>query len=70
MKENEICKICGLEFGNETILNCHYSLVHPASVKETENHDKVCSEKPISTDHTAINIQQSIFSNQYFAINI
>ena len=32
MKENEICKICGLEFGNKTILECHYSLVHP--VKE------------------------------------
>ena len=34
MKENEICKICGLEFGNKTILECHYSLVHP--VKEPE----------------------------------
>ena len=56
MKDNKICKICGLEFGNETILKCHYSFVHP--VKETENHDNYCSEKPISTAHTA-NLDQT-----------
>ena len=26
---NEVCHICGLEFGNKAVLKIHYSLVHP-----------------------------------------
>ena len=50
MKDMEICKICGLEFGNKDILKCHCTLVHPA--KEPENHNKIPPKNPISTDCT------------------
>ena len=48
MKENKICKICGLEFGNKTILECHYSLVHP--VKEPEFQEIPESQEVSSTE--------------------
>ena len=33
----ENCKICGLEFGNKSILNIHYSVVHCTSEKEQKD---------------------------------
>ena len=55
IKEMEICKICGLEFGNKEILKGHYTLVHPA--KMAENHDKILPKKPISINCSTKQVQ-------------
>ena len=33
----EKCQICGLEFGNKTVLNIHYSFLHPQEEKNVKN---------------------------------
>ena len=39
----EICQICGLEFGNKTVLKIHNSFVHPEGNKDDQNKD--CGRK-------------------------
>ena len=34
---NEMCQICGLEFGNKAVLKIHYSLVHPEGRQSDQN---------------------------------
>ena len=39
---NEMCQICGLEFGNKTVLKIHISTVHPEDEKNVKNKIHQC----------------------------
>ena len=42
--DNEMCQICGIEFGNQAVLNIHTSIVHP----KEENNNKTEIVKDIA----------------------
>ena len=35
--DNEMCQICGIEFGNKAVLNIHTSIVHPKEDRNVKN---------------------------------
>ena len=43
----EICQICGLEFGNKAVLKIHNSFVHPEGNKDDQNKDCVRKDESV-----------------------
>ena len=43
----EICQICGLEFGNKAVLKIHNSLMHPEGTKDDQINDLDMNNEPV-----------------------
>ena len=48
--DNEMCQICGIEFGNQAVLNIHTSIVHP----KEENNNKTEIVKDIAMHERSV----------------
>ena len=47
MDGKEICKFCGLKFGNKSVLKVHYSIIHPENeqIKKSDSIQGILPEK-------------------------
>ena len=57
VRGDEICQICGLEFGNKAVLRIHNSLLHPEEKKESQNVD-LEREDEVDPKHEAAKIDR------------
>ena len=54
MDGKEICKFCGLKFGNKSVLEIHYSIVHQGDeeINKSESIQGILPEKNMNFETT------------------